>query len=87
MEVVVAGVIEVKQANDLVPVLLAVEVAHLDARLEVVVEGLVALLQGATLDVRNLEDGLIDCGGGEPLVDSCQSIGQYIGQEHIAVGI
>ena len=33
MEVVVAGVVEVKQANDLVPVLLAVEVAHLDARL------------------------------------------------------
>lgn len=77
----------VKQTNDLIPVLLAVEVAHLDARLEVVVEGLVALLQCATLDVQNLEDGLIDCSGGELLVNSRQSVGQYVGQEHIAVVI
>ena len=87
MEVVVARVVEVKQTNDLVPVLLTVEVAHLDTRLEIVVEGLVALLQRTALDVRNLEDGLIDCGGGEPLVDSCQSVGQYVGQEHIAIVI
>lgn len=85
MEVVVVRVVEVEQAHDVVVLLLAVEEAHLDARLQVVVEGLVALFERTALDVLDLEDGLVDRGSREALVDASKGILQDAREEYVAV--
>ena len=51
MEVVVLGVFEIKQSDDVVALLLTVEVTYLDAGLEVVVEDLVSLFECSALDI------------------------------------
>ncbi len=85
VEVVVFRVVEIEQPHDVVALLLAVEEAHLHARLQVVGEGLVALLERAALDVLDLEDSLVDGRRGKPLIDARKGVFQDSRQEHIAV--
>ena len=74
MKVVVLRVVEVEQANDVVALLFAIEEAYLDARLQVIVEGFVALFKRSALDVLDFKNRLVDCGGGEALVDAREGV-------------
>ena len=70
VEVVVFGVVEVEQAHNVVALSFAIKEANLDTRLQVIVEGFVALFERTALDVLDLEDCLVDCCGGKPPVDA-----------------
>ena len=85
MKVVVLRVVEVEQANDVVSLLLAIEEAYLDARLQVIVEGFVALFKRSALDVLDFKNRLVDCSDGEALVDAREGVLEDARQEYIAV--
>ena len=53
--------------------------------MQVIVEGLVALFERTALDVLDLEDGLVDRGSREALVDASEGILQDAREEYVAV--
>ena len=85
VEAVVQRVPVVQEVDDVVALLLAVVEVHLYARLQVVVEDLVLLVERARVDVGHLEDGLLDCHVGKAGVDALEARGQHHGEEHVAV--
>ena len=85
VEAVVQRVLVVQEVDDVVAFLLAVVEVHLHARLQVVVEDLVLLVERPRVDVGHLEDGLLDCHVGKAGVDTLEARGQHHGEEHVAV--